>query len=51
MAVIVSSMKDDAEKGGGTAKAKVQVPFVKEVFKGGCRLRGIYSHLGLQSSS
>ena len=35
-------MKDDAEKGSGTAKAKAQVPFVKEVFKGGCSLRVVY---------
>lgn len=33
MAVIASSMKDDAEKGGGTAKAKAQAPFVKELLK------------------
>lgn len=42
MVVFVSSMKDDAEKAGGTAKAKAQVPFVKEVFKGGCSLRVVY---------
>lgn len=35
-------MKDNAEKGSGTAKAKAQVPFVKEVFKGGCSLRVVY---------
>lgn len=33
MAVTVSSMKDEAEKGGGTAKAKAQDPFVKELSK------------------
>ena len=33
MAVTVSSMKDEAEKGGGTARAKAQDPFVKELSK------------------
>lgn len=39
----VSSMKDDAERRGGTAKEKAQLPFVKEeILKGGCSLRVAY---------